>query len=209
MNSRNGKTHPQIEELALFSRGDLPATRRLLINAHVRTCPSCETEVEHFQAVAAAFKKEAAAQMLTSLEATADWARLEREMTGNIKVGIAAAECIDKGAGRRFHGRRVWMFAGALCLIFLLGWLINVPREDSDRILAALRRGVNRPQIAQSTILQTTPRGVSVQSQGARLTLLHPESVKATFSFTGYSSVGIRYIDDETGQVTITNVYGQ
>src|SRR5690242_20679053 len=135
MNSLNGKTHPQTEELALFSRGDLPVTRRLLINAHVRTCPACEAEVEQFQAVAAAFKKEAAAQTLNSLEATADWARLEREMTGNIKVGIAAAECIDKGISRRFHGRRAWMFAGAMCLIFLMGWLINVPREDSDRII--------------------------------------------------------------------------
>jgi hypothetical protein len=209
MNSLNGKTHPAIEELALFSRGDLPVTRRLMINAHVRTCPSCETEVEQFQAVAATFKKEAAGQTLNSLEATADWARLEREMTGNIKVGIAAAECIDRGVGRRFHGRRAWVLVGALCLIFLMGWLINVPREDSDRILAALQRGISRPQIASSTVLQTTPRGVSVQSQGARLTLLHPASVKATFSFTGSSSVGIRYVDDETGQVTITNVYGQ
>ena len=57
------------------------------------------------------------------------------------------------------------------------------------------------------TVVQTTPHGIAVRSQGATLTLLSPSS--ATVSFSGASAVGARYIDDETGQITITNVYGQ
>jgi len=55
--------------------------------------------------------------------------------------------------------------------------------------------------------VRTTPQGIAVRSQGATLTLLNPSS--ATVSLSGASAVGARYIDDETGQITITNVYGQ
>jgi hypothetical protein len=41
------------------------------------------------------------------------------------------------------------------------------------------------------------------------LTLLHPGATDVTVSVNGAGSVGARYVDDETGQVTIASVYGQ
>jgi hypothetical protein len=75
--------------------------------------------------------------------------------------------------------------------------------------VAAFRAAVTRSHPANGIILETNPHGVSVRFQGASLTLLHPASARATASFTSSSSVGVRYVDDETGQVTIANVYGQ
>jgi hypothetical protein len=65
---------------------------------------------------------------------------------------------------------------------------------------------LERPQIA-GTQLKTTPDGIAVRAQGATLTILHPAS--AVVSVSGPSSMSARYVDEETGQVTITKVYAQ
>jgi hypothetical protein len=56
-------------------------------------------------------------------------------------------------------------------------------------------------------VLRSTPGGIVVRSQGGTLTILHPNS--AVVSLSGTAGVSARYIDEETGQVTITKVYGQ
>jgi len=201
--------HPRPEELALAARGDLPLWRRWQVNWHVRRCAACEREVEEYHSVSVRIGRQATTEALASSENAADWQRLEREMTGNIKVGIAAAQCIGNAPGRVFQKWRVPALIAGLSVIFIAGWLINVPRDDMDRIMAALRTAVSRSHPANGIILETNPHGVSVRFQGASLTLLHPASARATASFTSSSSVGVRYVDDETGQVTIANVYGQ
>jgi len=50
---------------------------------------------------------------------------------------------------------------------------------------------------------------ISVHAQGATLTLLNPGATPVTVSLSGSSAVTASYVDDATGQVTITNVYGQ
>ena len=209
MNRLHEQSHPRPEDLALASRGDLPLLRRWRVNWHVRRCPACEREVEQHHAVSSTIKRQAEAEALTSGENAIDWQRLEREMIGNIKVGIAAAQCIGEGSGRVFHRWRVPALVVGLSLIFVAGWLINVPRDDRDRVMTALRTVAGHRHSAAGLILETNPHGVSVRFQGTSLTLLHPDSARATASFTSSSSVGVRYIDDETGQVTIANVYGR
>jgi hypothetical protein len=41
------------------------------------------------------------------------------------------------------------------------------------------------------------------------MTLLSPSSYPVSVSLLGASAVTASYVDSETGQVTITNVYGQ
>ena len=130
-------------------------------------------------------------------------------MTGNIKVGIAAAQCIGTARGHVFRRWRVTALVAGLTVIFVAGWWINVPRDDMDRVVAAFRAAVTRSHPVNGIILETNPHGVSVRFEGASLTLLHPASARATGSFTSSSSVGVRYVDDETGQVTIANVAGE
>jgi hypothetical protein len=66
--------------------------------------------------------------------------------------------------------------------------------------------GVEPPQLSTS-VVSTTPEGIAVRAQGATLTILHPPSAIVTLA--GSSSLGARFVDEQTGQVTITNVYGQ
>ncbi len=116
---------------------------------------------------------------------------------------------IGKVGRHRLRSLRFTALAFVLTVVFVAGWLLNIPSEDSSRIVHALRSAWAGPQVAAGIILQTTPHGVSVRSQGASLTVLHPAAANVTASFTGGSSVAVRYVDDETGQVTITNVYGE
>jgi len=206
-NARN-VDHPGLESLALYSKGDVAWLARWQIGRHIGRCADCEEQVLRFRSVTAELKREADSEILTGFEATTDWTRLEREMIGNISVGVAAARCIEKvGRGRILVTRGAWVAVG-LAVLFIAGWFTNVPSEQRDHLTASIRRsmGMEVPQIA-GTIVRTTPDGIAVRAQGATLTILHPPS--AVISLAGSSSLGARFVDEETGEVTITNVYGE
>ena len=199
--------HPRLETLALYSTGDLPWRLRWRTGSHIKRCGDCEQQVLLFRSATAELRREAERQTLTGFEAIADWTRLEREMLGNVAVGVAAAQCIDKvGRTRALVSRGA--FAAALVALFIAGWATHIPREQTAHLTASLRNliGLERPQLP-GTVLQTTPDGIAVRAQGATLTIMHPRT--AVVSLSGASAVEARYVDEETGQVTITNVYGQ
>lgn len=208
MRSAAARKHPSMETLALYPSGDLPLMTRWRTRRHIRKCQECEQQIELFCAATNQLKHEANTQVLTAFEAVTDWNRLEREMLGNIAVGVAAARCIDKvGRSWILRSRGAWVTAG-LVVLFIAGWFTHIPREQREHLTISIRRsiGLEKTQMA-GTIVQTTPLGIAVRAQGATLTLLHPAS--AVVSLAGTSSLGARYVDEETGEVTITNVYGQ
>ncbi len=205
--SRMRSAHPIPEMLALYSRGDLPLLARLRMKAHLVECASCEQQAARFASSIRELKREAATETLTAYEAVADWNSLEREMLGNIVVGVAAARCIEKVGRKRVWLPRVALGAG-LSVLFVAGWLTHIPPEQSSHLSASLSRLMGLSQRPKLTnFLEATPSGIAVRSQGVTLTILHPST--ALVSLSGNSSVEARYIDEDTGQVTITNVYGQ
>lgn len=212
MNSRKSGAHPRVQSLALFARGDLawidPRLERWRIARHIRCCAECAREVEQFRGAIEELRRGSAGALPPSVP-LADWSRIEREMTGNINVGVAAGRCIEKVGIHRLRGWRGPAAAVALSLVFIAGWFLNMPREDTAKVLSALHSAWGGGQPRGGTIVQTTSKGIAVRSQGAMLTLLHPDAADVTVSVNGTESVGARYVDDETGQVTITNVYGQ
>ena len=199
--------HPALEALALFSRGDLHFIARWRIARHLHHCAECDRQVDLFRAATHELKREATTQTLTGFEAIADWTRLEREMLGNIAVGVAAARCIDKVGRKHVLISRGALIAG-LAVLFIAGWITHIPADQTERLTTTVRHliGIERPQLP-GTVVRTTRDGIVVRSQGATLTILHPPS--AVVSLSGRSGVAARYVDEETGQVTITNVYGQ
>lgn len=200
--------HPSTEVLALYCSVDIPLLDRWKIRRHISACEHCDRQLGLFRAAATEFKRQARTETLTGFEAIADWPRLEREMQGNIIVGLAAARCIERGPNHRGLLIKTLLAAGML-MLFVLGWVTHVPPEQSSRIFAAVRGTFSahqRREIA-GPILRSQPDGIVVGSQERSLTILHPAS--AVVSLSGTSSVEARYVDDETGQVTITAVYGQ
>ncbi len=203
----SAQAHPSLQTLSLFEGGDVRLIARLRVRRHLRRCSECERQVMLFRSARAELKREATGQTLTAFEAITDWNRLEREMLGNIAVGVAAARCVDKVGSGRVYLRR-GAFITALAALFVAGWMTHIPKEQTTRLAASLERiFAPQPQDITGTIVRTTPDGIAVGSQGATLTILHPPS--AMVSVSGSSAVEARYVDEETGQVTITNVYGQ
>lgn len=200
--------HPSSELLALYSGADLPWTERFKIRRHISHCEYCERQLSLYRASAVELKRQAQTETLTGFEAIADWSRLEREMEGNIVVGLAAARCIDPK--RKPHGLVLKLaLVSGLAMLFVIGWTTHVPADQTGRLYRALRGAFsgNHAYELQGSILKSQPGGIVVGSTEGSLTLLHPQS--AVVSLSGTSGVEARYIDDDTGQVTITDVYGQ
>src|SRR5690242_15375217 len=114
--------HPSLGILALYSGGELQWRKRWQVRCHLARCTECEHQVLQFRSAKAELKREANTQTLTGFEAIADWNRLEREMLGNIAVGVAAARCIDKVRRGRTLVLRGALFAG-LATLFVAGWV--------------------------------------------------------------------------------------
>ncbi|HWF46834.1 MAG TPA: hypothetical protein VG168_07500 [Bryobacteraceae bacterium] len=207
-NSTGRGAHPEVAELALWASRDLSWLRRFQLKRHLGGCSVCRQQAAQFRSAREAFRRDAQSQTLTGYEAIADWQRLEREMLGNIAVGVAAARCIDQVGRKRFRNWRGALVGAGMAMLLAVGWMMNIPREESEHLALSLRRivGMDRPQ-SSGTILQTTPDGIAVRAQGATMTLLHPTSAIVTVA--GNASVGALYVDQDSGEVTITNVYGQ
>ncbi len=200
--------HPALSTLALYSGGDMGWAERWRLRRHVQRCPECEQEVSRFRSARKQFQREASSETLTAFEAIADSSRLEREMLGNIAVGVAAARCVDKVGRGRAMLLRIAIVAGLVAL-FVAGWVTHVPKEQTVHLFASLQRlmGAQQPQQVVGTVVRTLPDGIAVRAQGATLMIMHPQT--AVVSLSGPSAVAARYVDEETGQVTIANVYGQ
>jgi len=198
--------HPTHRSLALYLGGDLPWLAKTKLRVHVRSCPRCQQYVGSLEEAQGELRREAEAQTLTGFEAIADWSRLEREMMGNIGVGVAAARCVDHVG----HGRKLLTWTAAvvgLILLFIAGWVTHIPREQTQHIFTAFQQWSGRAPQISGTVLRSSPDGVAVRAQGSTLTLMHPRS--AVISVSSTSGMEARYVDSETGQVTITSVYAQ
>jgi len=202
----SGAWHPNQDVLALYARYDLPLTARWRVAWHIKHCSECEQQILLFRSSYVELNREANHQTLTGFEAIADWRRLEREMLGNIAVGVAAARCIENVGRKRTWTLRATIF-GALTTLFVIGWMTHIPSAETGRLVEILSRIAGmKHTVVVGTVLQTTPQGIAVRTQDATLTILHPAS--AVIGVSGSSAVSARYVDD-TGQVNIAKVYGQ
>jgi hypothetical protein len=201
--------HPSLPSLSLYAGGDLPRFAAFCTRIHLRFCRRCRDQVTHFRLSMAELKRAAEQEILATCEPIMDWKRLEREMTGNITVGLAAARCIERVGRKRTLVLRRAVAAIALVALLIAGWFTHFPEEQNRHLLTSLQQifsGKKRAGFA-GTVLESTPDGIAVRTPSTSLTILHPPS--ATISLAGDSSLAASYIDEETGEVTITNVYAQ
>ena len=205
--TRQSSVHPSEEILALFARSDLSRVSGLRVGRHLRRCGECERRMLAFRSAVAELQRDAAAETLTGFEAVADWKALEREMVGNIVVGVAASRCIERVGRRQRWVPRVAIGVG-LSALFVGGWVTHMPGQQTRQLADSLGRLVAFRRVPQpANVVETTVNGIAVRSDGVTLTILHPPSARVSLS--GNSAVQARYIDEDTGQLTITNVYGQ
>ncbi len=183
--------HPGQSELALAAGGDLPVWQRWRLHWHLRACKRCRAEVEAFRAVGRRVASEGA-----KLPGKLNWERLAAEMRANIRVGLEAGQCVSPA---RTRGRNLgWRIAAALAcvtLVIVSGWLFHFTGfrlRTADSLT---------PAVAATT------EGIEVQDANGSLVLRHRSEEPVLLSVTTDGSMAASYFDDETGMVTINNVY--
>ncbi len=198
--------HPKPTELALYATGDLPLTHRLGLRWHLRACANCRNELTELGRAISDVQSGAVRQAVSATPVL-DWGALEREMVGNIGVGLAAARCIDKVGTHRSLLWRGALLALVLAILFILGWVTHVPREQNQHLLGSMER-LFHPDLSQSAsaVVRADARQVGLGVGGAGITLLHPPAAN-TASY-GDGQVDVRYLDEETGEVTLLTVSG-
>lgn len=212
-----GANHPTETDLALYAGDDLNSWQSWRIRRHLSACSECRHEVK--------VHRDGLAILHESLEgeipAHANWQRLSQEITGNIRVGFAAGECIAgfERTIRPVRPRLLWhtalVFTG-VTFVSILALSINLSKDERDGLMANLGRirwermlrPVRPASFAQdAVVLEAGPTKIEVKSNGRELSLMHPRSDGGTVSINMQDSAGVRYVDADTGQVTTNRVY--
>jgi hypothetical protein len=201
--------HPNSGTLALLAGGDLGFWPALSVCWHLQGCERCQSELLAFRR-AHRLVTDAAKDLPPGI----DWNRLSEEMTGNIRVGLAAGECVGGyPAQHRFRHLR-WngaMAAALLTGVFVVGFWLNLPAPQADRLLTSLGRIVGRGTHAAPSepreMLLASQQGIEVKANGTSLSYVPPESGNVVVSVSTRGSAAVRATDDDTGQTTITEVY--
>ncbi len=208
--------HPSEVQLALFSGGDLAGYwERWRVARHVAQCPDCQAQVQGLRAAS-----EQVRDVSAQLPKDVNWNRLAAEMTGNIRVGLAAGEAIarfDKVTPRPLRlGWNAALVLTCATVVFLIAFWISLPRPQADHLMAALQRiraerigSIVRPQapMQDDVVLEATSSAIEVKENGRAMSLTHPHSDGVTVSVSLQGSAGVRYVDADSGQVTTNKVY--
>jgi len=210
MNREAMNGHVMETDLALYAAGDLPFWRGALVRFHVRQCVECRELVEALRA-----DRDELRQSADDMPAKLDWDQLAAEMTANIRVGLAAGECVTPRERKVavISWRPLALAAG---LVVLLGgaWWLNMPRTDTETIGRALRDmatggRANAPQEERGPVVGASSAGVMLLENGRQIRINQGNLEPVMYSVSTQGSASTRYIDQDTGQVTITAVYAQ
>jgi hypothetical protein len=185
-------THPADFQLALYAGGDLDAWDRWRVRRHAAQCDFCRREIDSVQQAADQLRADAA-----DMPKGLNWDRLAAEMAANIHLGLEAGECIGMPVRKpmRSHWRAITVTAGMTFLLVGAWWLNPAPKRTSHALRAA---GVE---------IRTTPSGIELNENGNALTLLHTRGGQKPIIISVPGTLRSRFVDNETGQVTINNVY--
>jgi hypothetical protein len=182
--------------LALHAGGDLGIWTGWLVARHVARCRQCRSQVAVFHEAIGLLRSEA-----DELPPGLNWRNLASEMTANIHVGLAAGECIgvDEPEPKPLWFRTAAV-APALALV-LFGFLLQRPQPR-----------VWQPQWVEGTVIGAVDGAIELRHGNRMLSLRGPEEGKATYLVKVADAQGglqSGYVDPDTGQVTIQNVYAQ
>ncbi|HJT87756.1 MAG TPA: hypothetical protein VJ732_07860 [Bryobacteraceae bacterium] len=183
--------HPTPATLALHAGGDLGMLDRWRTDRHLAQCERCREEVEAFAGTL---------EILPDLAETPEvpWSRLAAEMKANIRLGLAAGECVKPGETplrqSLFSGARAVVALASVAALLLTVLFVERPAP---------------PPRADGVVVQSTVNGIQIREGGQALRLMHAGAHDVTYSVGAQGSLRARFVDPETGYVTINNVYAE
>ncbi len=199
-------------DLALFASGDLNPWRSAMVRIHIAGCESCRKTAGDFRA-----GRNRVRQIASDLPAGLDWDRLAAEMTANIHVGLAAGECVAPKRKRStvvMSWRPAAVMAG-VAILLATGWWLNMPHDATvalGRALSSVVHGRTMPAPAldePGMVVTADEKGIELRENGGSLGISEGSAPPLAVSVSVAGSASARYVDGDTGQVTITSVYAQ
>jgi anti-sigma factor RsiW len=195
-----GTNHFPPAQLALYARGDLGFWSRLGVERHLRRCGECADLAVEFSRLQEVIV-DAAADLPSELNGPA-WHRLASEMTANIRLAIAAGECVTPRFISQARPRLTLALAG---LAVLLVWA-GLERPAVFPGTTQLNAETGAESSATPT-LEGSESGIAVRGSGRAFTVAAPAGQNTIRTVSARGEIRSRYVDD-TG-VTIVNVYAE
>lgn len=187
--------HPEERDLALWSAGDLPFWAGLRVGRHVKGCAECRLAAEQLQSARRELKSAA-----DRLPEGLDWASLEAEMKANIRLGLDAGAIVDRAPAPFAEplGWRAGVVFASLAFVAATGWYLQQAAPVQPQLAA-------RP----ANVLEADEDGLALEGGGRAMTLLNPNAASLTTTVSWDGGARSRYVDAETGQVTLHHVYSE
>ena len=186
--------HPSESDLALLAGGDHGWFRATLIKRHIKHCGDCQDVLASFGEMRTALKD-------GDHPEPANWDLLATEMRANIRVGLAAGECVrvTPSADTRWLGMKPQLAMSMAGVLFLVG---------AGAFLKGLLPHEEAVSVAHAAELQSTGAGVEVRTDaGASMILLNHGDEAGDQSITSSGAIRASYVDGNTGTVTVNSVY--
>jgi len=207
------KKHVSEADLAVYAAGDMSWWTQPLTHLHVSRCAVCKGRAEAYRADQRRIRELAA-----DLPPGLNWDRLAAEMHANIRVGLEAGECVAPRAGKRGIpvGWRVAAAMAGFSALLISAWWLNMPAAQTASLGRAMK-AITHWQISRGLrfedsgpLVEATASGIELRENGSALAVTHGvNSRPVAVSLSVQGSARARYIDSDTGQVTITSVYAQ
>lgn len=186
--------HPSEVELALFASGDCGPVRRFQLRGHVSRCGDCRDTVASYGELRTAVRDVALPDALSN---EADWNRMASEMRANIRLGLAAGECV----GTVPADVRSWSWMPR----FAVGMAGVVLLAGAGLFLRGLLPRTVLPGLAHAAVLESSGTGVEVRTDTGSMKLLNHGDVAGNQTVTSQGAISATYVDG--GTVTVTSVY--
>jgi hypothetical protein len=160
---------------------------------HLARCAECREEVAGYNEM-----RELLPELAELPEIS--WNRMAAEIKANVRLGLEAGECVRPAEMPLDRASLTgWRAAVAFAsVIVLVGGCLVLERPLPQMVHAA------------ETSVESTRDGIQYQTGDNRmLGLMNGGAQKAVYTLDAQGSMGARYIDPETGSVTINTVYAQ
>ena len=181
--------HPSEATLALFTGGELGRFAHWRVGHHLEECNDCRRQVAGFSEL-----REEVAGVGEVPEL--DWNRLAAEMKANIRLGLEAGECVSRRSlPRAVFSLRALAACTSLAALLVVSLLLEQPTPRVEKVKAP-----------DATVIEAASDGIQLKQGEQTLILKNGSARDVNYLATG-DTMRARYVDSDTGQVTINNVY--
>jgi anti-sigma factor RsiW len=185
--------HPNQATLALHAGGDLGKFARWKLERHLAKCDACNAEVAAF---------ESTREMMSELAGIPElpWNQLAAEMKANIRLGLAAGECV-RGMENSVRGSR-WL-SGARVAVACAGIVVLIVTG------VVLQRPEPQPlAVSLVPMVEAVDNGIRLSAGGTSVGLMNHGVKRVSYLPNADGGMSASYVN-ASGYITVNTVYGQ